>query len=96
MSARRPLVVVGDALLDEDVEGVSTRLAPDAPAPVVDVTGDRRRPGGAGLAAALAARDGREVVLVAALGDDPASDAVRLSLEGRVRLVEPACGAPCR
>ncbi|MFI0281455.1 MULTISPECIES: D-glycero-beta-D-manno-heptose 1-phosphate adenylyltransferase [Streptomyces] len=88
MSARRPLVVVGDALLDEDIEGTSTRLAPDAPAPVVDVTGDHRRPGGAALAAALATRGGREVVLVTALGADPASDAVRRSLEGRVRLVE--------
>ncbi|MFG3496563.1 D-glycero-beta-D-manno-heptose 1-phosphate adenylyltransferase [Streptomyces sp. NPDC047928] len=88
MSARQPLVVVGDVLLDEDIEGVSTRLAPDAPAPVVDVTGDHRRPGGAGLAAALATRGDREVVLVTALGDDPASEAVRRTLRGRVRLVE--------
>ncbi len=87
-AGRGPLVVVGDALLDEDVEGVSTRLAPDAPAPVVDVTGDHRRPGGAGLAAVLAARSGREVVLVAALGDDPASEAVRHGLAGRVHVVE--------
>ncbi|MEV3988613.1 D-glycero-beta-D-manno-heptose 1-phosphate adenylyltransferase [Streptomyces sp. NPDC049837] len=88
MSAYKPLVVVGDVLLDEDIEGVSTRLAPDAPAPVVDVTGDQRRPGGAGLAAALATRGGRDVVLVTALGDDPASEAVRRTLRGRVRLVE--------
>ncbi|MEV6651464.1 D-glycero-beta-D-manno-heptose 1-phosphate adenylyltransferase [Streptomyces sp. NPDC051219] len=88
MSTHRPLVVVGDTLLDEDIEGVSTRLAPDAPAPVVDVTADRRRPGGAGLAAELATHGGREVVLVTALGDDPASEAVRGSLLGRVRLVE--------
>ncbi|MFF8831085.1 D-glycero-beta-D-manno-heptose 1-phosphate adenylyltransferase [Streptomyces sp. NPDC015131] len=88
MSEYKPLVVVGDVLLDEDIEGVSTRLAPDAPAPVVDVTGDQRRPGGAGLAAALATRGGRDVVLVTALGDDPASDAVRRGLRGRVRLVE--------
>ncbi|SPF06538.1 PfkB family carbohydrate kinase [Streptomyces sp. MA5143a] len=90
--ASGPLVVVGDTLLDEDVEGTTTRLAPDAPAPVVDVTGSRRRPGGAGLAAALAATltagDGREVVLVTALGADEASDAVRRELRGRVRLVE--------
>ncbi|WP_282794589.1 D-glycero-beta-D-manno-heptose 1-phosphate adenylyltransferase [Streptomyces sp. CC224B] len=88
MTTAKPLVVVGDVLLDEDIEGVATRLSPDAPAPVVDVTADRRRPGGAGLAAALAARDGRAVVLVTALGDDPASDAVRRALRGRVRLVE--------
>jgi rfaE bifunctional protein nucleotidyltransferase chain/domain/rfaE bifunctional protein kinase chain/domain len=84
----RPLVVVGDVLLDEDIEGVASRLAPDAPAPVVDVTRDRRHPGGAGLAAALAARGGREVTLVTALGDDAASEAVRRELRGRVRLVE--------
>ncbi|GHB56374.1 bifunctional protein HldE [Streptomyces cirratus] len=88
MSGHQPLVVVGDALLDEDIEGVATRLSPDAPAPVVDVTGERRRPGGAGLAAALAARGGREVVLVTALGDDEASETVRSALRGRVRVVE--------
>ncbi|WP_329200773.1 MULTISPECIES: D-glycero-beta-D-manno-heptose 1-phosphate adenylyltransferase [unclassified Streptomyces] len=88
MSGHQPLVVVGDALLDEDIEGVSTRMSPDAPAPVVDVTGARRRPGGAGLAAALAARGGREVVLVTALGEDEASATVRTALRGRVHLVE--------
>ncbi|CAL9365835.1 Bifunctional protein HldE [Streptomyces sp. enrichment culture] len=88
MTGPAPLAVVGDVLLDEDIEGVATRLAPDAPAPVVDVTADRRHPGGAGLAAALAARGGRDVVLVTALGDDPASEAVRRGLGGRVRLLE--------
>ncbi|MEV5440666.1 D-beta-D-heptose 1-phosphate adenosyltransferase, partial [Streptomyces sp. NPDC052682] len=88
MTAPKPLAVVGDVLLDEDIEGVATRLAPDAPAPVVDVTADRCHPGGAGLAAALAARGGREVVLVTALGDDDASEAVRHDLYGRVRLLE--------
>ncbi len=88
MTGPKPLVVVGDVLLDEDIEGVATRLAPDAPAPVVDVTGDHRHPGGAGLAAALAARGGRDVVLVTALGEDPASEAVRQQLSGRVRLLE--------
>ncbi|MEU9790195.1 D-glycero-beta-D-manno-heptose 1-phosphate adenylyltransferase [Streptomyces sparsogenes] len=88
MTAKRPLVVVGDALLDQDIDGEATRLAPDAPAPVLDVVADRTRPGGAGLAAALAARQGREVVLVTALGSDSASAAVREALEPRVRLVE--------
>ncbi|UUU35898.1 D-glycero-beta-D-manno-heptose 1-phosphate adenylyltransferase [Streptomyces sp. CA-210063] len=88
MTGRGPLVVVGDTLLDEDIEGTATRLSPDAPAPVVDVTGSRCRPGGAGLAAALAAGDGRDVLLVTALGDDEAGDVVRRELGGRVRLVE--------
>ncbi|WP_078843300.1 D-glycero-beta-D-manno-heptose 1-phosphate adenylyltransferase [Streptomyces albus] len=88
MNHRPPLVVVGDVLLDRDIDGTAERLAPDAPAPVVDVAGDRSRPGGAGLAAVLAAADGREVVLVTALGDDPASRTVRAALSPRVRLVE--------
>jgi rfaE bifunctional protein nucleotidyltransferase chain/domain/rfaE bifunctional protein kinase chain/domain len=70
-----PLVVVGDALLDRDLEGRVERLSPDAVAPVVEEVGERARPGGAALAASLAARDpgGRDVVLVTALaGDGPA------------------------
>ena len=42
-----PLVVVGDVLLDQDIDGDASRLAPDAPVPVVDVARERSRPGGA-------------------------------------------------
>ena len=49
------LTVVGDALLDRDLDGRAERLAPDAPVPVVDAIQARRRAGGAGLAATLAA-----------------------------------------
>ena len=66
------LVVVGDALLDRDLDGRAERLAPDAPVPVVDAIEDRPRPGGAGLAAALVAAAGADVTLVCALGDDAA------------------------
>jgi D-beta-D-heptose 7-phosphate kinase/D-beta-D-heptose 1-phosphate adenosyltransferase len=76
----RPLVVVGDAVLDRDVEGHTERLAPDAPVPVLDEHLVRSRPGGAGLAAALLAADGTEVHLVTALGDDEAGDELRALL----------------
>ncbi|RVX42104.1 rfaE bifunctional protein kinase chain/domain/rfaE bifunctional protein nucleotidyltransferase chain/domain [Nonomuraea polychroma] len=66
-----PLVVLGDTLLDVDVEGEAERLCPDAPVPVVDIAAEQARPGGAGLAALLAARDGADVVLITAIGDDP-------------------------
>lgn len=66
----RPLVVVvGDVLLDRDLDGTATRLAPDAPVPVVDVAEVRQSPGGAGLAALLCAQRA-DVVLVAPLADD--------------------------
>ncbi|MEU3216702.1 D-glycero-beta-D-manno-heptose 1-phosphate adenylyltransferase [Streptomyces sp. NPDC006971] len=90
MSARNPLVVVGDVLLDRDISGRAERLAPDAPVPVVRDAERTERPGGAALAACLAAADGRDVTLVTALGDDEASCTVRRMLSGRVRLVEVA------
>ncbi|MFH8342130.1 PfkB family carbohydrate kinase [Streptomyces sp. AM6-12] len=85
---RTPLVVIGDALLDHDLCGHAERLAPDAPVPVVHDTRRSSRPGGAALAACLAAADGRPVTLVTALGTDPASATLRELLAGRVELVE--------
>ncbi|MDT0432203.1 D-glycero-beta-D-manno-heptose 1-phosphate adenylyltransferase [Streptomyces salyersiae] len=94
MKSRTPLVVVGDALLDRDVTGHAERLAPDAPVPVLSRPERSARPGGAALAACLAAADGREVTFVTALGDDEASRTVREMLRDRVRLVEiPLTGA---
>lgn len=85
-AARRPvLAVVGDVVLDRDVDGTVTRLSPDAPVPVVDVDVVRESPGGAGLAALLCA--GRaDVVLVAPLADDAGGDVLRERLAG-LRLV---------
>jgi rfaE bifunctional protein nucleotidyltransferase chain/domain/rfaE bifunctional protein kinase chain/domain len=75
------LVVVGDALLDRDVEGHAERLAPDAPVPVVQDPVVHSRPGGAGLAALLARRRGAHVTLVTALGEDGAGAELAASLE---------------
>ncbi|MER5479994.1 D-glycero-beta-D-manno-heptose 1-phosphate adenylyltransferase [Streptomyces sp. NPDC002734] len=82
-----PLVVVGDALLDRDLAGTADRLAPDAPVPVVADCVERLRPGGAALAAYLAAQDGRQVTLITGLGDDPAARRLRRLLEPAVRVI---------
>ncbi|WP_426514704.1 PfkB family carbohydrate kinase [Dactylosporangium sp. McL0621] len=63
-------MVVGDTLLDRDVDGSVRRVAPDAPALVLDEESTVDRAGGAGLAAVLAAADGLEVTLVTALAGD--------------------------
>jgi len=76
------IVVVGDVLLDVDISGTSERLSPDAPVPVVDVTGSSVRAGGAGLVAVLLAADGAEVELVTALSDDARSHDMRRALAG--------------
>lgn len=75
------LVVVGDALLDVDVEGTVSRVCPDAPAPVLDVVGEHARAGGAALAATMAARDGVDVTLVSALSDDETGERLRSLVE---------------
>ena len=93
MRAPRPVVVIGVALLDVDVEGSVDRLCPDAPAPVLTVTSDVARPGGAGLAAALVAGRGVPVRLVTALEADEAGERLRGLLDGALTLVAgPATG----
>jgi D-beta-D-heptose 7-phosphate kinase/D-beta-D-heptose 1-phosphate adenosyltransferase len=81
------VVVVGDVMLDRDLDGRAERLSPDAPVPVVDDIEERTRPGGAGLAAWLAAEDAPEVTLVAPLGSDDVSRALRGLLAPRVRVL---------
>ncbi|MDP9248613.1 MAG: phosphoheptose isomerase, partial [Candidatus Dormibacteraeota bacterium] len=76
-----PLLVVGDCLLDRDIEGRVERLSPDAPVPIVEDLSERPRPGGAGLAACLAAADGRAVRLITALARDPGGEQLRALLE---------------
>ena len=66
----KPLVVIGDSMLDVDVDGSASRLSPEAPVPVVEPDRISHRPGGAGLAAVLAARAHPEVVLITATADD--------------------------
>ncbi|MBO0702928.1 MAG: phosphoheptose isomerase, partial [Candidatus Dormibacteraeota bacterium] len=79
--AVRPLVVIGDVVLDQDLEGRVERLAADAPVPVVDGFHPATRPGGAGLAACLAARSGQAVFLLTALCDDEDGQRLRVLLE---------------
>lgn len=87
------LVIAGDALLDVDLVGTAERLCPDAPVPVLDSLVEYARPGGAALAALMAARDGNDVALVTAIGDDEAGQRLR-SLLVDIRLLEVAYDGP--
>lgn len=93
-----PLVVIGDVLLDVDIVGSSSRLCPDAPVPVVEQAEERPRPGGAGMAALLAAAEGRDVVLVTALADDDPGRRLRAMLERHVDVAAFHLhgGTPCK
>ena len=87
------ITVVGDVLLDVDIDGETTRLCPDAPVPVVDVAAVRRRAGGAGLVASMLADDGHDVSLVTVLSDDEAGRTLDSCL-GAVALVAGPSGLP--
>jgi D-beta-D-heptose 7-phosphate kinase / D-beta-D-heptose 1-phosphate adenosyltransferase len=81
------VVVVGDVVLDRDVDGRVERLSPDAPVPVVDVTGTRESPGGAGLAALLCAAAGARVTLVAPIAHDGPGERLAAHLRGSLTLL---------
>jgi rfaE bifunctional protein nucleotidyltransferase chain/domain/rfaE bifunctional protein kinase chain/domain len=84
---------VGDVILDVDLCGEATRLSPDAPVPVVDVSTVRRRAGGAGLVARMLAEDGWPVTLVTVLADDDAGRHVEAALAG-VKVVAGPSSSP--
>ncbi|WP_420706501.1 D-glycero-beta-D-manno-heptose 1-phosphate adenylyltransferase [Streptomyces albus] len=77
----RRLVVVGDVLLDRDIIGTADRLSPEAPVLVLADARSTDRPGGAGLAAVLAARTpGWQVTLVCGIGQDQSGANLRALL----------------
>ncbi|HEY6154961.1 MAG TPA: PfkB family carbohydrate kinase [Candidatus Udaeobacter sp.] len=69
-AASRRIMVIGDLMLDEFVWGKVGRISPEAPVPVVEVTGESFYPGGA----ANVARNLREfvdqVAVIGMLGND--------------------------
>ncbi|TDD69541.1 D-beta-D-heptose 1-phosphate adenosyltransferase, partial [Jiangella aurantiaca] len=84
MSVR--IAVLGDVLLDIDLVGRAGRLSPDAPVPVLEDLTEHPRPGGAALAAWLAAASA-EVTLVAPLADDEEARRLVELLAGRVTVL---------
>ena len=86
--SRQPrVVVIGDVVLDRDIDGQTERIAPDAPVPVVDVTSTLESPGGAGLTAVLVARSGLPTHLVAPLADDAPGQVLAAALAREVELL---------
>jgi len=65
-------LVVGDIMLDRYWYGEAQRISPEAPVPVVHVTGEEERLGGAGNVAANILALGGCAAVVALVGDDAA------------------------
>jgi D-beta-D-heptose 7-phosphate kinase/D-beta-D-heptose 1-phosphate adenosyltransferase len=71
------ILVVGDLILDRYIWGAVERVSPEAPIPILKVTAQDERPGGAGCVAANLAHLGARVACGRALGADGDGDALR-------------------
>lgn len=81
------VLVVGDLMLDRYWYGDTGRISPEAPVPVVRVSGLEERPGGAAnVALNIAALQG-QATLLGLTGDDPAAD----TLESRLQEAHVVC-----
>jgi D-beta-D-heptose 7-phosphate kinase/D-beta-D-heptose 1-phosphate adenosyltransferase len=76
----RRVLVVGDLMLDEFIWGRVGRISPEAPVPVVEVTGQSFHLGGAGNVAANLRALGGEAVVLGVVGADSAGDRVKEAL----------------
>ncbi|MEV5409000.1 D-glycero-beta-D-manno-heptose 1-phosphate adenylyltransferase [Thermopolyspora sp. NPDC052614] len=65
------VVVVGDVMLDSWLQGPATRMAQEAPVPVVSVERSEDAPGGAANTAVNLAALGANVHMLGVVGDDP-------------------------
>ncbi len=77
------VLVVGDCMLDAYVSGAASRISPEAPVPVVNVTRRRYLPGGAANVAANARAMGADVALAGVTGVDESAVRLRRELERR-------------
>ncbi|EYC50350.1 heptose 1-phosphate adenyltransferase [Hylemonella gracilis str. Niagara R] len=71
--SRTRVLVVGDAMLDRYWHGAVDRISPEAPVPVVRVTREDLRMGGAANVAANVVALGAQATLLTVVGDDDAS-----------------------
>jgi D-beta-D-heptose 7-phosphate kinase/D-beta-D-heptose 1-phosphate adenosyltransferase len=75
--------VLGEAMLDSYLDGASHRLCPEAPVPVVAVSGRRDAPGGAANTAVNVQALGARVSFLSVVGDDAEAGCLRRCLESR-------------
>jgi len=76
------VLVVGDVMLDRYWHGLTSRISPEAPVPVVHVGRSEERPGGAANVALNAAALGAQTRLIGVTGDDDAVGSLESQLTG--------------
>jgi len=82
VAADKRYLVVGDLMLDEFVWGNVGRISPEAPVPVVEVTGESFYPGGAANVARNLREFARSVAVIGGIGKDRTGAQLRELLVG--------------
>src|SRR5205085_191966 len=82
-AASKRILVIGDLMLDEFVWGTFGRISPEAPVPVVEVTGESFFPGGAANVARNLREFASQVSVVGLIGKDRAGQQLRNLLAER-------------
>lgn len=77
------ILILGDVILDRFVRGRVNRISPEAPIPVVEVTGESALPGGAANVAANITSLGGAPILLGVVGADGGGKALRKALSER-------------
>jgi rfaE bifunctional protein kinase chain/domain len=90
------VLVVGDVMLDEHIQGLVRRLSPEAPVPIVEIQGRRFHPGGAGNVAANITSLSGSALLVGVVGTDRAGERLREELSARAVSPEHLLAVPDR
>lgn len=70
---RSKILILGDIMLDEYLFGTVSRISPEAPVPIVEITSDRYLLGGSANVAANIRALGDEPMLLGTVGEDEAS-----------------------
>jgi D-beta-D-heptose 7-phosphate kinase/D-beta-D-heptose 1-phosphate adenosyltransferase len=81
--ADKRILVIGDVMLDEYLQGDAQRISPEAPVPIVELKSSTCTPGGAANVAANVARLGGAPCLFSVIGRDLQAEQLREALMAR-------------
>src|SRR6184192_1296285 len=96
-AAGKRILVIGDLMLDEFVWGKVGRISPEAPVPVVEVTGESFYPGGAANVARNLREFSTHVAVAGLLGNDPSGQRLRsLLADQNIDLIDSVADAAFR
>jgi len=90
------IVIIGDVILDEYVWGDVNRISPEAPVPVLEVTAETSRIGGAANVAYNVASLGGRVDLIGVIGDDSNGKTLTHKFQGAQINIAGICIDPSR